>query len=108
MFETRFSSVTHLIQVPALANPKELPGPITDSLDITSYLFQFYPNMCPPQFSYHINKYLRELHGINLFTLSFFKYQARGESLMEVTLKALSDPEISAKFRSALEAKIEL
>ncbi|CAM1500407.1 Fc.00g095690.m01.CDS01 [Cosmosporella sp. VM-42] len=93
-------------QVPALTHPTQLSSPITDSLDITKYLYRFYPNLNPLEFAHDIETFLHRLHGISFFTLSFYGQPSRGQGLYELTKTKLTDPNISPAFRAALEVKL--
>ena len=91
-----------------LAHPKLLPEPIRDSLEITSYLYQHYPDLCPSTHSQQIGELLGELHSLNYFVLSFTTKPERAAGLRAELHKRLEKSDISARYRSALEHKLTM
>ncbi|OQV08105.1 Glutathione S-transferase, domain-containing protein [Cladophialophora immunda] len=94
-------------QVPALVNKAVLPKPIADSMEITYYLFELYPSLCPPQHAATIRELIQELHGISFLALAFFKprHQAWIKNITSYTDERLARADISVEYRNALEWK---
>lgn len=103
-----------LYQVPSLTGPK-LSAPLTDSVDISYWLCEHYPNLLPTDRESTIRDLFAKLHDIEIYSLS-----ARPESVLPEwrtsgvpptavdALLAKPDSEVSPEYRKALEKKREL
>lgn len=91
-----------------LTHPSELPTPIADSLDITHFIASNYPGLLPPSHKNEIIELLRELHSINYFSLSFGSKPAAAKGQELAVEKKIADPNISEKYRRALEFKLKM
>ncbi|OQV04058.1 Glutathione S-transferase, domain-containing protein [Cladophialophora immunda] len=97
--------------VPVLLGPsssKALKKPLTESVDITYFLAQRFPSLCPPHLSPQIQRLMAELHDINYFSLTYTHKPQRAADMENSVLKLLSDPTISPRWRQALEFKLEV
>jgi hypothetical protein len=98
---------TNVIQVPAFTHPSLLDAPITESLDITRFIYQrFYPHLCPKEHQAQIEKLLYELHEISFVTLSFRRWPERVDQMINGVKSKLKDPSLSQRHREALEYKL--
>jgi hypothetical protein len=96
------------IQVPALTSPS-LPEPITDSLEITTFLTKKYPGLVPEAYSESILALLTELHEIQPFSLCVSQIYNTPEGVRNVGLDyLLSRSDISDEYRRALQFKSQL
>jgi hypothetical protein len=81
--------------------------PIQDSLEITLSIAKRYPDLIPESHHEQITTLLNELHGLNYFSLSFAEFGGPrvAAGLAAAVEKLLQDPDISERYRSALEFK---
>jgi glutathione S-transferase len=89
----------------------ELTEPITESLEITLHIAQFYPNLLPQQHKATILKLLEELHAIQPLSLSISPSNLNEESgdIPSTSFeKLLLSDDISPQYRKSLEYKREL
>ncbi|KAJ5157225.1 uncharacterized protein N7482_008325 [Penicillium canariense] len=93
-------------QVPVLDDRKG--NPVPDSLEITHYIANVYPNVIPKSHRDEITALLKELHGLNFFSLSFTGRTGVAAGLAATVEKLLEDPTISGRYRKALEFKREV
>ncbi|KAH8814838.1 hypothetical protein F5884DRAFT_841009 [Xylogone sp. PMI_703] len=91
--------------VPVLANDSNLSEPIRESLDITYYLGEFYPNLSPPHLNEQIRDLLDDLHRINYFSLTYTHRPQRASDMMSQVTRLLAQEGISERYRKALEFK---
>ena len=94
-------------QVPVLFS-ESLTNPITDSLDITFYLEDFYPSLAPPPHKDIVNELLKELHTIAYVNLSFPPGEVKRRGTAEIFEKLLGQPNISDEYLKALKFKKQL
>ena len=94
-------------QVPALIS-ESLTNPITDSLDITLYLEEFYPSLAPPPYRDIVNELLKELHTIAYVNLSFPPAELQRRGTADIFEKLLGQPNISVQYLKALQYKKQL
>ncbi|KIM96717.1 hypothetical protein OIDMADRAFT_182909 [Oidiodendron maius Zn] len=95
--------------VPVLTLPNNIRGRnITDSIDITAYFGKYYPCLYPMEFSNEIGSLLGELHAINFFSLTYTHKPQRASDMENAVEKRLSDPNISARYRKALQFKRDI
>ncbi|KAK4498027.1 hypothetical protein PRZ48_010683 [Zasmidium cellare] len=95
---------TSFREVPALTS-RSLEKPIADSLLITDYLLEKFPRLAPEEHVNEIKKRLRELHGLNYYSLSYsgtnrFTHWLQGE------LKNILKDDILKEYRDAIEYKL--
>ncbi len=91
-------------QVPAMTGGS-LSEPLTDSLDITYYLCDLYPNLAPAEHKEVIYRLLKELHQIQYLSLSFTPAQNRAGGITVAIEKLAAQPDISERYREALKFK---
>lgn len=96
------------LQIPVLDVKKGTP--IQDSLEITHFIAERYPNLIPEGHQEEITALPKELHDVNYFSLSFAKFGGAhvAAGLAAAVEKILQDPGISDRYRSALEIKREV
>jgi glutathione S-transferase len=104
--ESFLTTVNPKGQVPAMTSPA-LPEPLTDSLDITYHLCDLYPRLGPKEHKETIYRLLKELHQIQYLSLSFTPAQNRAGGITVAVEKLRAQPDISDKYREALEFKAE-
>lgn len=82
--------------------------PIEDSLQITLFVAERYPNLIPESHKEEITSLLKELHGVNYFSLSYAEFGGArvAAGLAAAIDKLLQDPNISDRYRKALEFKL--
>lgn len=82
-------------------------APILDSLDITLFIAKRYPDQLPESHHEGITALLDELHGLNYFSLSLAEFGGPrvAAGLAAAVEKLLQDPDISDRYRTALEFK---
>ena len=99
----------HLLfpQVPALCSPS-FEKPIADTLEITSYLLERYPDLVPEQHAGAIRELLQDVHALNYFALSFPDRPQVAEGFIKSIQDRLSQDDISDKYREALEYKLSV
>lgn len=95
-------------QVPDLTHLSKLPKPISDSLDITHFIASNYPSLLPENHKNEIIEFLKELHNINYFSLSFGSKPAAAKAQITAVEKRLADTSISEQYRKALEYKLNI
>jgi glutathione S-transferase len=93
-------------QVPAMTS-SALQSPLTDSLDITYYLCDLYPNLAPKEQKEEIFRLLKELHQIQYLSLSFTPAQNRAGRITTAIEKLMEREDISEKYREALTYKAQ-
>lgn len=81
---------------------------ITESLEITQFLGQFCPELYPKHLSDSITSLMDELHQITYFSLTYTKSPQRASHMENGVKKLLSDPDISDRYRKALEFKLRV
>jgi hypothetical protein len=97
-----------MIQVPALTSPSLLE-PITDSLDITTFLTKKYPGLVPEVHRECIESLLTELHKIQPFSLCVSQTYNTSEGVRNVGPDyLLSRSDISDEYLRALQFKSQL
>jgi hypothetical protein len=74
------------------------------------FIAKRYPNLLPESHQDDITVLLKELHGLNYFSLSFAEFGGAhvAAGLAGAVEKILQDPNISDRYRSALEFKCEV
>ena len=83
-----------------LVAPGAQAAPIPESVEITLYHAETYPNLLPND---QVLPFLRELHSVNFFSLSF---AGRARTAKDVVLQRLARDDISDRYRKALEYKL--
>jgi glutathione S-transferase len=101
------ATLTSRFQVPVLSSPV-LKKPISESVDITYFLAERVPALCPPHLSRQIRYLLAELHDINYFSLTYTHKPQRASDMENSVLTLLSDPAISDRWREALKFKLDV
>ena len=81
---------------------------ICDSLKMTLYMATCYPKLIPKEHKLVINKLLRDNHRINYFSLSFPERPSAAAGLVNMVQSLLDDPDISDRYRKALEFKLDV
>jgi glutathione S-transferase len=95
------------VQVPVLTHQTALSQPIRDSLDITLYIAEQYPELIPQSHRDEISHLLQDLHSINYFSLSFSGEPEVASSIMrDPIMQILERPDISERYRDALQYKL--
>lgn len=93
-------------QVPAMSSPS-LPEPLTDSLDITYFLCDLYPNLAPEQHEEVIRDLLKQLHEIQYLSLSFTPAQNRAGGITTAIEELQAQQGLSESYSKALKYKAE-
>lgn len=75
-------------------------APIPESVDITLYIAETYPDLLPNE---QVRVLLEELHTVNYFSLSF---AGRPRTPKDGLLQLLARQDISDRYRKALEYKL--
>lgn len=103
------------LQVPVLVSTspanhhRRLKSPLTESLDITAFLGEhYYPTLYPPPFATQIKSLLAELHDIGYFSLTYTHKPQRAMDMEHSVHNVLADTQISARYRRALEGKLDV
>ncbi|EXJ65707.1 uncharacterized protein A1O5_11234 [Cladophialophora psammophila CBS 110553] len=96
--------------VPVLtsSNPQRLKTPLSESVDITYFLAEYFPTLCPPHLASQITSLLSELHDINYFSLTYTDKPHRAVDMENSVQKVLARSDISERYRKALELKLEV
>lgn len=100
--------VNTLGQVPVLVNDALLPSPIPDSVSITWYLCEWYPDLLPPQHAKKIKELIHELHQINIGALTTGGSSKYPTELLAKARELLQQNDISNTYKSVLENKINV
>ncbi|KAI1614873.1 hypothetical protein EDD37DRAFT_404837 [Exophiala viscosa] len=98
--------INHHGQVPVLAHRSELDRPIADSVEMTLWLAARYPQLIPAVHEGEIRQYLKDLHALNYFSLSFPGRPEVAQGFEDGVNRRLDDPNISDRYRKALEFKL--
>ena len=78
-------------------------------MEISRYLVSnFRPTMCPPKIADKIVELLAKLHMINYFSLTYTNRPQRSVDMLNGVEALLADPNISDRYRRALEFKREV
>ncbi|KIV86884.1 hypothetical protein PV11_02466 [Exophiala sideris] len=93
-------------QVPVLAHDSKLDRPIADSLEITYWLAARYSQLIPAEHEHEIRQYLKDLHALNYFSLSFPGRDEVAQGFENGVNRRLANPNISDQYRKALEFKL--
>ncbi|KAI1617798.1 hypothetical protein EDD36DRAFT_459471 [Exophiala viscosa] len=88
-------------QVPVMASTS-LAKPITDSLDMTLFLAERYPDLLPTDHREQTVSYLKDLHAINYFSLSFGDQPEMAAGSMKAIDQRLEAHDLSERYRDAL------
>ena len=91
-----------------MANTAVLAKPIADSLDITWYVADRYPSLVPANHKDEIDRFLRDLHALNYFSLSFEGKPHAPAAMKAAILKLMADPKTSQQYRDALAYKLTM
>ncbi|KAJ9639701.1 hypothetical protein H2204_003772 [Knufia peltigerae] len=94
-------------QVPALTAPT-LDKPMADSLEITHYLIEHYPDLTPKEHKDESLRLLRAVHALNYFALSFPDRPHVVAGFVKSINDRLARDDISDEYRSALEYKLSV
>ncbi len=81
---------------------------MADSLRITFYMASRYPELLPDPHAAEIRQFLTDLHALNYFSLSFPGRPAAAKHLENTVLRRLEQPDMSVRYRRALEFKLEM
>ncbi len=81
---------------------------ISESIDITYCLGGPCPNLFPENQVEQIKQLLEELHEINYFSLTYTHAPQRASDMVNAVQTVLSKPNISSRYREALNHKLEL
>jgi glutathione S-transferase len=100
-------TLTSHFQVPVLSFPV-LKTPISESVNITYFLAERVPALCPSHLSRQIRHLLAELHDINYFSLTYTHKPQRASDMENSVLTLLSDPATSDRWREALKFKLDV
>ncbi|KJZ71915.1 hypothetical protein HIM_08671 [Hirsutella minnesotensis 3608] len=103
--EAFLCNVNKLGQVPVLVNKGALGAPMPQTLDISWYLCDWYPDLLPREHEAQIRRLLEELHAINYAVLTFGPDAALLRGSMGRVDGLLGRRDISAAHREALELK---
>lgn len=92
-----------------MSHQTTLAQPIRDSLEITLYMVEKYPDLIPASHKGKILPLLEELHSINYFSLSFTGMQeVINMHLRDPIVKLLESPGISQRYHDALQYKLSV
>jgi hypothetical protein len=91
-----------------LTNSNVLPKPIANSLGITYCIAKHYPSLLPEEKKHEIIELLRELHGINCFTLTLSSKPAEAYALTAAVEAKMAQPGVSERYRKALGFKMTM
>ncbi|KAK5995683.1 hypothetical protein PT974_04100 [Cladobotryum mycophilum] len=91
-------------QVPALTSPS-LPQSIIDSVKITHFLVDLFPDLAPASHRELILQLIDEIHSVNFFSLSFTKRPEIQYGIRDL-IKGKMEEDISPRYRQALEYKL--
>ena len=94
-------------QVPVLGSDAVFDFPLAQTVAISSYIAERYPELKPAEHAEESSRLVHQMHEINFFTLSF-KGTEFGSTRPNGILSRLEDKDISEKYRKALEYKLEL
>jgi hypothetical protein len=89
-------------------NPALLDAPIPDSLEMTFYMASRYPDLIPRAHEVQIRQLLIDLHALNYFSLSFPGRPAVAQGFKDAVLRRLAGPDVSDRYRKALEYKLTM
>lgn len=94
------------MQVPVLVGPNIPEQPLTETLDITSFLMSRYPSLRPPeQYRQEANELLVKLHQLDYFPLSFGHAQGVADHEIDLCEQRLKQT-TSSRHRELLELKL--
>ncbi|KAK8091714.1 hypothetical protein PG997_002075 [Apiospora hydei] len=92
-------------QVPAMTVEGAV-APITDSLDISFWLCDMFPQLLPPQHEATIRRLLRDLHAIEGISITIRRREGPEEDLIDPCVdNMLARDDIGPEYRQALEVK---
>lgn len=92
--------------VPVLANPKVLGKPMPESVDISWYLCDWYPNLLPKEHEKVIRELIDELHLISFRLLTFGVKTRYPDAGVDYIKGLLQRTDISDVYRKTLEYKL--
>ncbi|KAH8698730.1 hypothetical protein BGW36DRAFT_426422 [Talaromyces proteolyticus] len=95
-------------QVPVLTHPIMFSEPVRESVDISYYLCQFYPELLPIDYRDQIKSLLHALHRLNFHVITFAKRPERAAGLIKTTQERLSRSYNSEDYHRALEYKLSM
>ncbi|KAK4065897.1 uncharacterized protein Triagg1_8449 [Trichoderma aggressivum f. europaeum] len=95
-------------QVPVLGSDVAFDFPMSQTTAISEYIAARYPGLLPPKHAAKIHEMVHKMHEMNFFTLSFKGSPQLASGFADVALKRLEDKSISARYREALEYKLEI
>ncbi|UKZ78733.1 hypothetical protein TrVFT333_006479 [Trichoderma virens FT-333] len=95
-------------QVPVLGSDVAFDFPLSQTTAISEYIAARYPGLLPPEHAAKIYDMVHKMHEINFFTLSFKGSPALASGFADAALKRLEDKSISARYRKALEYKLQI
>ncbi|KAI0833932.1 hypothetical protein F5Y06DRAFT_280223 [Hypoxylon sp. FL0890] len=95
-------------QVPVLVNEKLLEKPLTESVDISYYIADWYPSLLPPQHEQVIRELVDEMHEISYKLLTFGTETKLPQLSRNWLLEQAKRTDISTEYKKALEYKAEL
>lgn len=93
-------------EVPVLGLPAPAK-PMPESLDITYYFAQRYPDLLPSAHEHEIKHLLSKLHDINFYSLTFTGKPQVPKGAVEKMQGMLKQEGISERYQKALEWKIK-
>ncbi|KIV90010.1 hypothetical protein PV10_07360 [Exophiala mesophila] len=93
-------------QVPVVQDAGKSEAPIVDSLVITNWLAEKYPDLIPKEHEAEIQQFLIDLHALNYFSLSFPGRPQVAQQFEANVQRRLDDSNISDRYRKALEFKM--
>ena len=88
-----------------LSHESTQEAPLPDSLNITFFMASIYPSLLPTAHDGQIKYWLKELHTLNFFSLSFAAMPKVAEGILNAVDARLADSNISDRYRKALEFK---
>ncbi|ETS87868.1 hypothetical protein PFICI_01696 [Pestalotiopsis fici W106-1] len=95
-------------QVPVLTNEQHLTEPMPESVDISYYICDWYPQLLPKEHEAVIRSLVQELHQINYGVLTFGPGSRHPTRLVAKVEELLEQPGLSESYRSALERKAKI
>lgn len=97
--------MSYLFQVPVLLGPGDVK--ITDSLEITHFLAERYPQLIPQAQKDIIVPLLDELHQVWFVSLSFTAAEGRGAGIVLQIQEIMAKPTSSESYKATLQKKLQ-
>lgn len=83
-----------------------LEKPLPDSLEITFYLTELFPDLMPSAHKEDVIRSLKELHDLNFFSLSYEGHHAMTQGVVGA-IRSKMQGEVSQRYKDALNYKLQ-